>query len=93
MGAHGAAGPLALPPPPLSIDTRGRDGAIGEPDDDGGEPLSPTARMFHDFYIVAVVGLGTPIDFHPARAGLEVTLVRHPRFSSIRVRCAPSVLG
>ncbi|RLN40791.1 O-acyltransferase WSD1-like [Panicum miliaceum] len=87
MGAHGAS-PIA-PPPPLSIDTRRRDEAIGEPDDDGGEPLSPTARMFHDFYIVAVVGLGAPIDFDPARAGLEVTLVRHPRFTSIRVMDGP----
>ncbi|RCV44735.1 hypothetical protein SETIT_9G398600v2 [Setaria italica] len=87
MGAHGAS-PLA-PPPPLSIDTRHRAGAFGDADDDGGEPLSPTARMFHDFYIVAVVGLGAPIDFEPARAGLEVTLVRHPRFSSIRVMDGP----
>ncbi|CAL4979176.1 unnamed protein product [Urochloa decumbens] len=42
--------------------------------------------MFNDLYIVAVVGLATPIDVEPARAGLEVTLVRHPRFSSIRVK-------
>ncbi|CAN6306583.1 unnamed protein product [Urochloa humidicola] len=86
MVTHGAS-PLPLPPPP--IDTTGRlAGAVGDADDDG-EPLSPTARMFHDFYIVAVVGLGTPIDFHPARAGLEATLVRHPRFSSIRVMDGP----
>ncbi|CAN6295050.1 unnamed protein product [Urochloa humidicola] len=88
MGAHGAS-PLPPPLPPLSIDTRRRAGAIVGDADDDGEPLSPTARMFHDFYIVAVVGLGTPIDFDPARAGLEATLVRHPRFSSIRVMDGP----
>ncbi|CAL4922733.1 unnamed protein product [Urochloa decumbens] len=87
MGAHGAS-LLPPPPPALSIHTRRRAGDIGDADDDG-EPLSPTARMFHDFYIVAVIGLGTPIDFEPARAGLEVTLVRHPRFSSIRVMDGP----
>ncbi|CAL4930927.1 unnamed protein product [Urochloa decumbens] len=87
MGAHGAS-LLPPPPPALSIHTPRRAGAIGDADADG-EPLSPTARMFHDFYIVAVIGLGTPIDFEPARAGLEVTLVRHPRFSSIRVMDGP----
>ncbi|KAK3147200.1 hypothetical protein QOZ80_3BG0279380 [Eleusine coracana subsp. coracana] len=45
--------------------------------------------MFHDFYIVAVVGLATPIDFAASRAGLEVTIVRHPRFCSIRVMDGP----
>jgi hypothetical protein len=41
--------------------------------------------VFSDFYIVAVVGLAAPIDIELARAGLEATLVRHPRFSSIHV--------
>jgi hypothetical protein len=45
--------------------------------------------MFHDFFIVAVVGLDKVIDSDPVRAGLEVTLVRHPRFCSVRV-CMPS---
>ncbi|CAL4914469.1 unnamed protein product [Urochloa decumbens] len=87
MGGHGAS-PVIVPPPPpqLSIDTQCRVAASGEEED---EPLSPTARMFHDFYIVAVVGLGTAVDFDPARAGLEVTLVRHPRFCSVRVMDGP----
>ncbi|CAO2149901.1 unnamed protein product [Urochloa humidicola] len=67
----------------LSIDTSRRI-AAGEAADD--EPLSPIAQMFNDLYIVTVVGLAAPIDVEPARAGLEVTVVRHPRFSSIRVK-------
>ncbi|WVZ56981.1 hypothetical protein U9M48_007436 [Paspalum notatum var. saurae] len=91
--AHGASPPLAPPPPPpLSV---GIDSCYRDDDDAGGnggdgEPLSPTARMFQDFYIVSVVGCGTPIDFDPARAGLEVTLARHPRFCSIRVMDGPA---
>jgi hypothetical protein len=65
---------MAPPPPPLSIDTLCGAAASGEAE----EPLSPTARMFHDFYIVAVLGLGKPIDLEPARAGVGATLSRHP---------------
>ncbi|CAL4922726.1 unnamed protein product [Urochloa decumbens] len=86
MGGHGASPVIVPPPPQLSIDTQCRVAASGKEED---EPLSPTARMFHDFYIVAVVGLGTAVDFDPARAGLEVTLVRHPRFCSVRVMDGP----
>jgi hypothetical protein len=66
----------------LSIDNRGVV-ASGEAADD--EPLSPMARMLNDFCIVTVIGLAVPIDIELARAGLEVTLVRHPRFSCIHV--------
>ncbi|CAN6373240.1 unnamed protein product [Urochloa humidicola] len=78
---HGGSSLVAPPPAMLSIDTSRRV-AAGEAAD---EPLSPIAQMFNDLYIVAIVGLAAPIDIEPARAGLEVTLVRHPRFSSIRV--------
>ncbi|CAN6363567.1 unnamed protein product [Urochloa humidicola] len=94
MDVHGANLVILPPPPPsssppspaapmLSIDTSRRVVASGEAADD--EPLSPIAQMFNDLYIIAVVGLATPIDVEPARVGLEVTLVRHPRFCSIRV--------
>ncbi|CAL4922725.1 unnamed protein product [Urochloa decumbens] len=88
MDAYGTTSPVAPlppPPPPLSIDTHCRVGASGEE----GEPLSPTARMFHDLYIVSVVGLGAAIDLDPVRAGLEVTLAGHPRFRSVRVLDGP----
>ncbi|CAD6271268.1 unnamed protein product [Miscanthus lutarioriparius] len=55
-----------------------------------GEPMSPAGRLFREkhfnCYIVAVIGLGTVVDVAAARAGLEATLVRHPRFSSIQVK-------
>lgn len=55
-----------------------------------GEPMSPAGRLFREThfncYIVAVIGLGAAVDVAAARAGLEVTLVRHPRFSSVQVR-------
>lgn len=53
------------------------------------EPLSPAARMFHqpsfNCYIIAVMGFGRKLDVNIIRAGLEATLVHHPRFSSILV--------
>lgn len=58
-----------------------------------GEPMSPAGRLFREkhfnCYIVAVIGLGTAVDVAAARAGMEATLVRHPRFSSIQVRVRP----
>ncbi|RCV44736.1 LOW QUALITY PROTEIN: hypothetical protein SETIT_9G398700v2 [Setaria italica] len=79
MGPHGAS-PVVAPPPPLSMDTRRRAGAFGDADDDTGESLSPTARMFHDFCIVAVVGLCKAINSDPVRAGLEVLDGPEPRW-------------
>ncbi|CAM0953998.1 unnamed protein product [Alopecurus aequalis] len=55
----------------------------------GEEPMSPAGRLFREThfncYIVALLGLGAPVDIAAARAGLEATLVRHPRFSSVQV--------
>ncbi|KAM0863102.1 hypothetical protein ACQ4PT_044818 [Festuca glaucescens] len=57
--------------------------------DRGEEPMSPAGRLFREThfncYIVALLGLGAPVDVAAARAGLEATLVRHPRFSSLQV--------
>lgn len=53
------------------------------------EPLSPAAILFHqphfNCYIIAILGFGTKIDVEHAKAGLDPTLLRHPRFSSIQV--------
>ncbi|KAL6610626.1 hypothetical protein ACP70R_040595 [Stipagrostis hirtigluma subsp. patula] len=55
----------------------------------GGEPMSPVGRLFREArfncYIVAVIGLGAAVDMAAMRAGLEATLVRHPRFCSVQV--------
>ncbi|KAG9448266.1 hypothetical protein H6P81_014394 [Aristolochia fimbriata] len=53
------------------------------------EPLSPTARLFHEprfnCHVIAIMGSAKKIDFGSIKAGLEQTLVRHPRFSSVQV--------
>ncbi|KAF5442284.1 hypothetical protein F2P56_034958 [Juglans regia] len=50
------------------------------------EPLSPAARFFHaprfNVYIIAIMGCKTRINPDVVKAGLEQTLVKHPRFSS-----------
>ena len=54
------------------------------------QPMSPAGRLFREThfncYIVALLGLGAPVDLAAARAGLDATLIRHPRFSSVQVR-------
>ncbi|XP_038684088.1 O-acyltransferase WSD1-like isoform X2 [Tripterygium wilfordii] len=50
------------------------------------EPLSPTARVFHDpsfnCHIIAKMGCKTSIDPAVVIDGLKHTLIKHPRFSS-----------
>lgn len=50
------------------------------------EPLSPSARFFHvpcfNVYIIAMMGCKTRINPDVIKAGLQQTLVKHPRFSS-----------
>nr|VDC96003.1 unnamed protein product [Brassica oleracea] len=62
-------------------------GNKGEHDD---QPLTPTARLFtapeFNCYITAVIGLKSKIKRDVFIEGLEQTLLKHPRFSSILVR-------
>ncbi|XP_062148270.1 wax ester synthase/diacylglycerol acyltransferase 5-like isoform X2 [Alnus glutinosa] len=52
----------------------------------GDHPLSPAARLFHapriNCYILAIMGCKTRINPDVVKAGLEQTLLKHPRFSS-----------
>ncbi|KAK3165560.1 hypothetical protein QOZ80_1AG0034730 [Eleusine coracana subsp. coracana] len=50
------------------------------------EPVSPSARLVEDFYIVVVIGIGTPVNLPVSRAGIEAQLARYPRFRSIQVK-------
>ncbi|KAL5778651.1 hypothetical protein ACOSQ2_009388 [Xanthoceras sorbifolium] len=56
---------------------------------EGGEPLSPMARMFHEpdsnVYIIAMIGFKTQINPQVIKANLVHTLLKHPRFSSLQV--------
>ncbi|KAJ4951611.1 hypothetical protein NE237_028443 [Protea cynaroides] len=53
-----------------------------------GQPLSPAARLFHqphlNCYIITILGGTTRVDPNVVKAGLQATLLRHPRFSSIQ---------
>nr|POE80538.1 o-acyltransferase wsd1 [Quercus suber] len=53
------------------------------------EPLSPSARLFHEphfnVYIIAIMGCKTQIYPDIAKANLVHTLLKHPRFSSLQV--------
>ncbi|PKI76687.1 hypothetical protein CRG98_002996 [Punica granatum] len=58
-------------------------------DEEGEEPLSPSARLFHEpnfnVYIIAIMGCKNRIYPDLIRANLGHTLLRHPRFSSLQV--------
>ncbi|XP_060204170.1 wax ester synthase/diacylglycerol acyltransferase 11-like [Lycium barbarum] len=53
------------------------------------EPLSPTARLFHDsrfdVHAVAVMACKTRIEPQPVKEKLVHTLLKHPRFTSLMV--------
>ena len=53
------------------------------------EPLSPYANAFHtknlNCYIIAIVGGKTSIDEDVVKMGLENTMIKHYRFSSLLV--------
>lgn len=56
------------------------------------EPLSPPALLFQtpqlNCYVMATMGSKTKWDPHCVKLGLENTLAKHPRFSSLLVRFA-----
>ncbi|CAL4991986.1 unnamed protein product [Urochloa decumbens] len=79
---------------PLSVHTAVSNGngngfGAGHGAQEQGEPVSPSARLLEDFYIVVVIGIATPVNLPAARAGIEAQLIRyHPRFRSIQVKDA-----
>lgn len=54
------------------------------------EPLSPSARMFHEpnfnVHIIAIIGCVTRFNPDVIKSRLAQTLLNHPRFSSLLVR-------
>ena len=74
----------------ISTEERLAPADAGDKTEEDGEPLSPVSRMFHqphfNLYIVAIMGSGKTINVEAVKAGLESTLVLHPRFSSIMAR-------
>uniref|UniRef100_M8B6H2 Uncharacterized protein n=1 Tax=Aegilops tauschii TaxID=37682 RepID=M8B6H2_AEGTA len=74
----------------LSVRTRSNGAASaveGRTADDGeslGEPVSPSARLVEEYFIVVVIGLGAPIKQSSARAGIGAKIACYPRFQSIQ---------
>lgn len=54
---------------------------------EGLEPVTPAGRLFNqpslNCYILLIVGFKTQMDVEALKAGLEATLIKHKRFSSI----------
>nr|CAB3464505.1 unnamed protein product [Digitaria exilis] len=92
-GEREAAGSVSMASAP-GEDKPGEEAAARGREDDleleAGEPMSPAGRLFRqthfNCYIVAVIGLGAAVDVAAVRVGLEATLARHPRFSSVQVK-------
>ncbi|VAH55157.1 unnamed protein product [Triticum turgidum subsp. durum] len=75
----------------LSVRTRSNGAASAvegrTADDDAeslGEPVSPSARLVEEYFIVVVIGLGAPINQSSGRAGIGATIACYPRFHSIQ---------
>ena len=53
------------------------------------EPLSPSARLFHEsnfnVHVTTILGIKTPLSTQVIKEKLLHTLVKHPRFSSLQV--------
>ncbi|MQM16700.1 hypothetical protein Taro_049659 [Colocasia esculenta] len=69
---------------------RGEEAMVAQmPTEEEEEPMSPAARLFRqprfNCFIIATMGFAKRIDVDVVKAGLEATLVRHPRFSSVQV--------
>lgn len=59
-------------------------------DEEDDEPLSPVARFFQaptfNCCIIAALGSNTLFDIDAVKLGLQNSLIKHPRFSSLLVR-------
>ncbi|XP_076955779.1 wax ester synthase/diacylglycerol acyltransferase 11-like [Bidens hawaiensis] len=53
------------------------------------QPLSPASRLFHqpnfNVYIIAIIGFKNPLNTRVMHDKLLLTLIKHPRFSSVQV--------
>jgi hypothetical protein len=76
------SGSRSVATPPLSVRVSAETTERSE------EPMSPTGRVMEDLgiHVVAIWGLGMPLNLPVFRAGIEKELLpRYPRLSSIQV--------
>lgn len=74
-------------PPSISPETEAEIAASAAAEK--GTPLSPTSRLFlqpkFNCHVIVILGFADNIAAGDMKAGLQATLVRHPRFSSVQV--------
>ncbi|KAH9624551.1 hypothetical protein KSS87_017761, partial [Heliosperma pusillum] len=72
---------------PIKVKRMNEDEDNGKLEED--EPLSPGSLIFHrptfNIHILAIMGCRTPINVDVIKAKLPLTLLKHPRFSSLVV--------
>ncbi|KAK1257104.1 O-acyltransferase WSD1 [Acorus gramineus] len=87
MGSTEKMGSKQRLPEKLKLPERIRSGGS---DEELTEPLSPAARLFaqpnFNCHIIAVLGVGERLEVDAVKAGLQLTLLRHPRFSCLQVQ-------
>ncbi|KAM0836193.1 hypothetical protein ACQ4PT_062471 [Festuca glaucescens] len=87
-GSNGCPSTAAPRSRPLSIRTKPRAPSAEWTTEDSTadkEPVTPTARLMEDLYIVVTMGLGSPLNLPVFSAGIATQLTRYPRFQSIQV--------
>jgi hypothetical protein len=86
--SNGCPSAAALRTRALSIRTKPRAPAAEWTTEDSTadkEPVTPTARLMEDLYIVVTIGLGSALNLPVLSAGIATQLARYPRFQSIQV--------
>uniref|UniRef100_A0ACD5UV04 Uncharacterized protein n=1 Tax=Avena sativa TaxID=4498 RepID=A0ACD5UV04_AVESA len=86
--SNGCPSATTLPTRPLSIRTKPRAAAAEWTTDDSMEekaPVTPTARLMENVYIIITIGIGSSLNIPVFSAGIASQLARYQRFQSIQV--------
>ncbi|KAI4978410.1 hypothetical protein ZWY2020_015163 [Hordeum vulgare] len=71
---------------PLSVRTRhsGAASAMAEDGESLGEPVSPSARLVEEYYIIVIIGFAAPVNQSTGGTAIGAKIASSPRFQSIR---------
>uniref|UniRef100_N1QVW8 Uncharacterized protein n=1 Tax=Aegilops tauschii TaxID=37682 RepID=N1QVW8_AEGTA len=81
----------AMPKQPLSVRTK-TNGAMADDREVVGEPVSPSARLLEDMYIVIIIGFAAPMNLPAFRAGVASRIACHLPFRSIQATDKKGIL-